>query len=359
MKICYLSDASSIHTKKICEFFKNKGYEVHVISLNYGKIDGATVHSLNVSKTTMNSNKITQKLKYLKFFLKVKKLVKNQIKPDILHAHYATSYGLLGRLCRYHPYIISVWGSDIFDFPKGGTLKRNLLMRNLKSADIIMSTSGIMAKETKLYTDKDIQITPFGVDTSIYKPTDYRYDKKDNIIIGTVKALENIYGIDNLIKAFSEVNKKYDNLKLEIAGGGSKKDYLVNLCRSLDISDKVQFLGIIDRESVVAAFNRFDISVFPSIEESFGVAAVEAQACGSALIVSDAGGLLEATEPGVTSIVVEKGNVEQLAEAMDRLISNHDLRVNMGKEGVLFVHSKYDINDNFEEINNTYLKITN
>jgi hypothetical protein len=47
MKICYLSDANSIHTKKFCDFFKNKGYDVSVISLNDGYIDGIPVYNLN------------------------------------------------------------------------------------------------------------------------------------------------------------------------------------------------------------------------------------------------------------------------------------------------------------------------
>lgn len=48
MKICYLADAGSVHTKKWCDFFKKKGHDIHVISLNPGKIDGVTVHSLDI-----------------------------------------------------------------------------------------------------------------------------------------------------------------------------------------------------------------------------------------------------------------------------------------------------------------------
>lgn len=358
MKICYLSDASSIHTKKFCEFFKKKGYEIHVISLNYGDIDGVKVHAFNVSKDKMRYGSSLSKLQYLKHFFEIKKLVK-EINPDILHAHYATSYGLLGRLCDFHPYIISVWGSDVYDFPKGSSIKRKLLMSNLKKADVIMSTSKVMAKETKLYTDKDIEITPFGVDIESFKPKENRYNKKNEIVIGTVKTLEPKYGIEFLVKAFAKVLKKYENIRLEIAGDGSQKEYLIKMCKEMKIENKVDFLGFINRDEVIEAFNRFDITVFPSTldSESFGVAAVEAQACGSATIISNVGGLPEATNPGITSLLVEKEDEKQLADALEKLIVNEELRVDMGIQGRKFVEQNYNIENNFSKVEEIYNKV--
>ena len=358
MKICYLSDASSIHTKKFCEFFRRKGYEIHVISLNYGDIDGVKVHTFNVSKDKMRYGSSLSKLQYLKHFFEIKKLVK-EINPDILHAHYATSYGLLGSLCNFHPYIISVWGSDVYDFPKGSSVKRKLLMSNLKKADVIMSTSKVMAKETKLYTDKDIEITPFGVDIESFKPKENRYSKKNEIVIGTVKTLEPKYGIEFLVKAFAKVLNKYENIRLEIAGDGSQKEYLIEMCKEMKIENKVHFLGFINRDEVIEAFNRFDITVFPSTldSESFGVAAVEAQACGSATIISNVGGLPEATNPGITSLLVEKEDEKQLADALEKLIVNEELRVDMGIQGRKFVEQNYNIENNFSKVEEIYNKV--
>lgn len=358
MKICYLSDASSIHTKKFCDFFKRKGYEIHVISLNYGEIDGVKVHTFNVSKDKMRYGSSVAKLQYLKHFFEIKKLVK-EINPDILHAHYATSYGLLGRLCNFHPYIISVWGSDVYDFPKGSSLKRKLLMSNLRKADVIMSTSKVMAEETKLYTEKNIEITPFGVDIDFFKPKDNRYNKNDQLVIGTVKTLEPKYGIEFLVRAFGQVLKKYHNIKLEIAGDGSQKEYLMELCKTMKIERNVHFLGFINRDEVIEAFNRFDITVFPSTldSESFGVAAVEAQACGSATIISNVGGLPEATNPGITSLLVEKENEKQLADALEKLIVDEKLRVEMGIQGRKFVEQNYNIQNNFSKVEEIYHKV--
>lgn len=357
MRICYLSDANSIHTKKWCAFFKSRGYEIHVISLNDGCIPGVTVHSLNMNLDKVKENRYFNKLKYFTFRRRVKELA-DEIKPDILHAHYASSYGFLGGTTGLHPYIISVWGSDVYDFPKKNLLFKKFIEWNLAKADVILSTSRVMAEETKKYTDKNIEITPFGVDISLFKPESNKYETKDTIVIGTIKALERQYGIEYLIRAFSKLAEKYKNIYLELGGLGSQKQELENLCVELGVKKRVKFLGFIPQEEVVNAFNRFDIAVFPSIFESFGVAAVEAQACGTPVIVSNAEGLKEATCPGRSSILVDKEDVDQLKVALEKLITDEKLRIDMGKFGRVFVEENYNIKDNFDKVDRLYKRIT-
>lgn len=356
MKICYLGDANSIHTKKICCFFRDKGYDVSVISLNDGEIDGVKVYSMAM-KIENQGNSIA-KVRYLKNIMKIKKIVK-EINPDILHAHYATSYGLIGSLAEYKPYIISVWGSDVYDFPKKSFIHEGLLKYNLKKADLILSTSKVMAEETNKYTNKEILITPFGVDIDKFKPNNMFKSKAEEIVIGTVKTLEENYGIDSLIKAFHIVMNRNKNLKLKlrIAGKGSKEKQLKNLCKELKIEENVEFLGFVNQEEVPNIFNSFDIAVFPSIFESFGVAAVEAEACGVPVIVSDVGGLMEATNPEYSSLVFKKKDINDLAEKIEKLLYDNKLREKMGSNARKFVEEKYNYIDNFNCINSIYLNL--
>jgi glycosyltransferase involved in cell wall biosynthesis len=359
MRICYLSDANSIHTKKWCNFFVNKGYDVHVISLNHAEIKGVTVHSCDMELDKIRNGSSVSKMSYIANVKKIKKFIA-EIKPDILHAHYATSYGLFGALSGFKPYILSVWGSDVYDFPKGSFIKKKMLQYNLSKADVILSTSKVMAQETKKYIDRDIEITPFGVDINLFAPSLDKFSKdKEKVIVGTVKTLEPKYGIEYLIRAFSIVRKSHENLYLEIAGEGSQKEYLLNLCDELKISPYVKFLGFLNQGTVVEAFNRFDLAVFPSIldSESFGVAAVEAQACGTPVIVSNVGGLPEATSPDVSSLLVEPKDVNGIAIAMERLVSDPDLRIKMGRNGRKFVIDNYNVEDNFNKVDRIYKSI--
>jgi L-malate glycosyltransferase len=357
MKICYLGDANSIHTKKICCFFRDKGYDVTVISLNDGEIEGVKVYSMGV-KVQNESNSIS-KVKYLKNIFKIKNLVK-KIKPDILHAHYASSYGLIGSLINYKPYIISVWGSDIYDFPNRSYINKSVLKYNLNKANLVLSTSKAMAEETNKYTDKNILITPFGVDINKFSPkSDKKEDNGKELIIGTVKTLEDIYGIDILIKAFAIVKDRNTNMniRLKIAGKGSRETYLKNLSKDLGIDSYIEFLGFINQDEVAKRFRSFDVAVFPSLSESFGVAAVEAQGCGTPVIISSIDGLMEATNPGITSLVFEKGNHKDLANKIEEILNDSALRNNMGISARKYVEDNYNIVDNFSYIDKIYKDI--
>lgn len=357
MKICYLADINSAHTHKWLNYFKNKGYDIHVISLGNGEYEGVTVHCLDVTDNVMKKASDRNKLQYIKKIKRVKELV-NEIKPDILHAHYATSYGLLGALANYHPYIISAWGSDVYDFPIKSPVHKMMLKYNLKKADYIFSTSNVMKEETQKYTNKNIEVTPFGVDINRFAP---RRTEKDEVVIGTIKTLEEKYGIQYLVKAFAQLKDRNPdmNLKLRIGGKGSQEDYLKGLCRDLKIYNDVTFLGFVNPDDVVKEFQNFDIAVFPSTldSESFGVAAVEAESCGTPIVVSEVGGLMESTKPGITSLVAKKASVEDLRDKIDMLVKDKELRLKMGAAARKFVEDNYNLEDNFAYVDKLYKEI--
>ncbi|MDO5718175.1 MAG: glycosyltransferase, partial [Tissierellia bacterium] len=280
MKICYLADANSVHTKKWCEFFNKKGYEIIVISLGDGEIDNTRVYSFGVDGFSTKGH-FSKLLTYFSKVKETKRIIRKE-NPDIIHAHYATSYGMLASLLGVHPYILSVWGSDIYDFPNSGFLQKKLLERNLKKADVILSTSKAMKIETEKYTDKKIEVTPFGVDIDLYKP--YETEKLSNFTVGTIKSFYPKYGIEYLIRGFADflLRTKSDDSLLILGGKGPQEEELKKLVMDLDIEDKVKFLGFLSQEDVIKSFNQMDVAVFPSTldSESFGVAAVEAGACG-------------------------------------------------------------------------------
>lgn len=204
--IVYLADGSNPHTKKWCDFFKNRGYEIHVISLNGGEIDGVKVYDFSSNVEKLKNENIFKKVGYMRSIKEIKTLV-HQIKPDILHAQYASSYGLIGSLLGYHPYVISVWGTDIYDFPNNGFIQKNIIKHNFRKADYIFSNSRDMAKEANKYTDKHVDVTFFGVDMDRFRPIEV--EKEDAFVIGIIKSLEKKYGIEYLLRAFKMIKDEY------------------------------------------------------------------------------------------------------------------------------------------------------
>ena len=100
----------------------------------------------------------------LKSLKKANKIVKD-FKPNILHAHYASSYGILGYLSKFKPFILSVWGSDIYHFPNKNLLNKFILRLVIKNSDKICSTSSAMKKIIEdEYKRFDVELISFGID---------------------------------------------------------------------------------------------------------------------------------------------------------------------------------------------------
>src|SRR6185312_3422834 len=214
--ICYLASANVSHTTKWAEYFVTRGHQVHVISFEPGACLPPDVHFHQLRPRIRNS------MRYFLAASETRRLIEH-IKPSLLHAHYATGYGTLGRLSKFRPYVVSVWGSDVFDFPRTSALHRHLVKLNLNYADHVCSTSHVMARETHELCDRPITVTPFGVDCSAFTRRN-RQILTGDFVIGTVKKLEPKYGIEYLIRGFALLNKRYSGprrLRLVIAGQGS------------------------------------------------------------------------------------------------------------------------------------------
>ena len=357
MKICFIGPANSSHIIKWCNWFTKRGHEVSVISFTDGEIDNVRVFYLDNHIDPNGSD--FQKIKYLFVGKSIKKFV-DIIRTDIVSVHYATSYGLAVALSGIHDYILSVWGSDIYSFPRKSLLHKLLLKYSLAKSTHLFSTSNAMANEAKKYTKKEFEITPFGVDMSLFNPNK-RKRNDSNIVIGTVKTLAELYGIKYFLEAIRIVRNEYPNFCVSVRISGDGPDYksLVELSKKLKIDDITTFLGHISQEQASEEWANMDIAVIPSISyESFGVAAVEAEASGTAIIISDVEGLKETTLPGRSSIVVPTKDAEAIAKAIISLIDDRELRLKMGEEGVKYVRGKYEIDDcflNVESLFNQYI----
>jgi L-malate glycosyltransferase len=336
MKIVILSSAGSIHVVKWANGLVQRGVDVHIVSCHEldHDLDPRVVYHLLPIKAPFG---------YVLSVFSLRRLL-DKLQPDLVNVHYATGYGLLGRLCRFKPLLLSVWGSDVYEFPGKSKFHKCLLGGNLRSATGIASTSHAMAETTsKIFRHKSIFITPFGINESVFCPAP---DNKscDELVIGTVKTLDKKYGVDVLIEAFAIIIKQLGStmsLRLEITGSGPDAAKLVELVGRLGLSDKVVFHGAVKPESVPEMLNDLDIYVALSRFESFGVAILEASSCEKPVVVSDADGPAEVTVDGITGYVVPKDNPKVAAEKLIELINDAGLRRRMGRAGRKHVLENY------------------
>jgi len=343
LKLAFIAPGSLVHTTKWLNGLVNEKLEITLITQH--KVTGFVDPRVTIKYLPYSGGK-GYLLNAFALHREIKKL-----NPDVTNVHYASGYGTLALLANIKPYILSVWGSDVYEFPFQSKFKYWLINQSLKNANHIASTSFAMAEQVKKVIKQEqlpITITPFGVDLDRFYSTKQPF-QSDSITIGIVKRLENKYGIDLLIKAFAQAKQYFQKndpiiaskLKLTIVGDGSLENELTQLSDELNLQQCIEFVGAVDNSQVPKYINDMDIFVVPSRIESFGVAAIEALACERPCIVANTGGLPEVIEDKTTGIVADYESVESLTQAIVEMILQQEQAIEMGKQGKKSVLEKY------------------
>lgn len=361
MKVVVLGPANNVHTKKFLDYYNSKGIETINVSFDTHRDDEDRNKWKHV-KTEYLAVRFSHKLSYFLTVPALKKILARE-KPDIFHSHYISSYGVIGALAAYHPYIISVWGKDIYEFPNEGKINGKMVRYALQKADVICSTSEVMKIETNKHTEKNVEVTPFGVDMEVFKPTNNQTDN-GKLVFGIVKTMDEKYGIRFLLEGYAQFremvgNDKYQNTHLKIVGGGPRLEEYEALAEKLGVSDQTTFTGKIPHSEVPAAINECDVFFVPSTvdSESFGVAAVEAQACEVPVVVANVGGLPEVMIDGVTGYIIPTKDSKAIADKMLFFMEHPEEISPMGKRGREHVIEHYRWEENAELMLNIYERI--
>lgn len=350
MRILLLAPANSIHTVRWANAFSERGHEVFLTSLSDHHAD---LDKLSAKVTVNYLSRGGAKGYYLSAG-ELKKYFKT-IKPDVVNAHYASGYGTLARIAGIHPLVLNVWGSDIYAFPHKGKYHNIVIKKNIRNADALASTSNCMAAEVrKVMNDSSLEITivPFGVDVNRFKPN-VEQPEKENFTFGTAKILSYNYGIDLLIRAFAIFKNRWEDEgkpgkspRYFICGKGPDRDDFINLVNNLGLDDYVEIADYVPNDVLPALINKFDVSCYASVQESFGVSVVESMACGVPVITTEADGFKEVSIDGITGLFVHSRDEREFADKMWEMYKDAQARRTFGENGRSRVLELYDWQQN-------------
>jgi L-malate glycosyltransferase len=347
MRIVYLADAPYPHTWRWVQHFAAAGHECHVISFRPASLEGATVHYVDGGERL-------GKARYLVHARRVARLIRD-LKPDVLHALHLTSYGFLGSLAGIHPFLVSVWGTDVLEAPQLTPFHRWLTRHALARADTVTATGLHLAVETTRYAPegKPVTVVPYGVDLGRFKPARRRARK--TIVVGTTARLSPEKGLPYLIDAFARLRRRYGGaVRLRIAGEGPERAVLEEQVSTLALGEAVELLGWLDYEYLPAFLQGLDIFALPSTWEGFGVSAIEASATGLPVVASNVHGIPDAVLDGKTGLLVPPKDPAGLASAIAGLIDDPAQRSSLGAAGRAFVAANYSWQDNVAQMQRVY-----
>lgn len=177
-----------------------------------------------------------------------------------------------------------------------------------------------------------IRVIYCGIDSMHFTPNaSERSEAPLFVYLGRLKRYK---AVDLVLRAFARA--AIPGARLEVAGAGDYRPDLERLAGSLDLGDRVTFLGRISEAEKLRLLRRAWALVFTSPKEGWGITNLEAAACGTAVIASDSPGIRESVRHGETGYLVRHGDVEGVAAAMTRLASDRSLVEQLGARGSVF-----------------------
>jgi glycosyltransferase involved in cell wall biosynthesis len=149
--------------------------------------------------------------------------------------------------------------------------------------------------------------------------------------------LKKYKGVDLVIRAFAAMGR--GDATLDIAGEGDYRPSLEALARSLDLGNRVRFLGFISEAEKLALLQRSWAVALASPKEGWGLTNVEAEACATPVVASNSPGIRESVQDGVSGFLVPHGDVEAMAQAFRRLAGSRDMVTSMGERARRFAET--------------------
>jgi glycosyltransferase involved in cell wall biosynthesis len=348
MRICYIGDGQSVHTQRLLRFFANKGHEMHIITDTPLDMKGVAIHELNRRGGGWFS--------FMLRAFQTRKFVK-KIKPDIVHAHFLMGYGFFGAFSGFRPFIITMWGNEVFPEvePKirnsalGLRVGRFTINYTLKRVELIQTLDHYQ-KELLIragYGEENIVVLYNYVDTDVFSPEKRSQRLRDelgvgdNIAIVCVRGFDPHYDVSSFVESIPHVLREEPNAMFLLAGeqGGKKdKEEILNLAKELGIGRNIRFVGHIELKDMPTYLASCDIHVDPaSCGAGIGHSNMEAMSCGLPRIAAMKKGIEETVTEGETGYTFEARDPLGLAERITLLIRNETLRKGMGAKCREFV----------------------
>jgi glycosyltransferase involved in cell wall biosynthesis len=271
----------------------------------------------------------------------------NERKPQVLHAHWILPAGLLALgLTRRSktPYIVTAHGADAYalDGKVGQALKRRILRNALAVYPV---STDIAERLTPLAGDRMGPTLPMGVDCERLAHTVGQRTPQAGTVL-FVGRLSDKKGVDTLLHAVAATPAV---TQLRIVGDGPDRTDLQELATTLGIGDRVHFAGHANRTAVMDEYRNAHIVAVPSRQGAGGdqdgtpVVLMEAMAIGIPIVATALGGIAEQVTNNSTGLLVDPDAPDQLAAALDQLLTNDELAEQLGRAAADHARTSIDI----------------
>jgi len=307
--LCLLGDANSVHLQRWAREMQARDYRVSIVTARPAPVDGAEQRVLPPVRRSTD---------WLLRSGAARRFVEG-LAPDIVHAHYVTSYGYLAARVGRQPLVMTAWGSDLLVTPKHNPLLRALTGWTLRRADLVTGDSNDLVEAARAYRPRaPVERIHWGVDLDRFGAAPWA--GKSGFGIVSLRSWEPNYRIEVIVEACAQLLKRRPGLplRLHLLGGGPLETALRAQVQALGLQAQVTFHGRVGDAEMQAVMAGCKVSVSVPESDATSVAMLESMACGLAVVASD----LPANREWLgdaDDLRVPVGDAAGLCAALDRL----------------------------------------
>lgn len=365
---CYPSlGGSGVVATELGKLLAEKGHEVHFITHSIPFRLGTFQKNIFYHEVEVNDYYVFRYPPYdLALATKMAQVAKME-NLDLLHVHYAVPHAVCAFLAKQMvggqvKVVTTLHGTDITVLGQDESLK-DLIRLGINESDAVTAVSRDLIQETRRALDitAPIDLTYNFVDKRVYYPRDVTglrelFAEPEEKILMHISNFRPVKRVSDVVDIFAKVSGRVP-ARLLLVGEGPELPKIQAKIAEMGLEDKVRFLG--KQDEIAQVISMADLLLLPSEKESFGLVALEAMACGVPTIGSQAGGIPELVQHGVTGYLAPIGDTTSMADYAVRLLSDEKLAEQMREACLRRAcqdFSKDAITDQYENI---YYRVLN
>lgn len=312
---------AEIHLHEIFGRLVARGHEIHLLCSGYpgaeprGRLDGIAVHRVGRRYTfSLHARRyFARHLRGLDFDV----IVEDLNKVPLFTPRWSTVPVVA---VVHHLFGATAFREASFPVAAATWLLERPIPRVFRDVPVVAVSSSTKTDLVERGVDAArITVVPNGVDLALYTPDPAleRFEAPTVLYLGRVKRYK---GIEYLVRAMVAVRAQVPAARLVVGGRGDDLDRLRSLAERLGVDDRVEFAGFVSEERKIELFRRSWVHVLPSSKEGWGIAVIEAGACGTTSVATDVPGLRDSVRDGETGVLVPHGDSAALATALTTIL---------------------------------------
>lgn len=353
--LCYASvGGSGVVATELGYAIAKRGHEVHIVSSEKPFRWRPNVPGLTFDRVHVPSYPLFHEPQYVLALTNALVKVTRERNLDILHAHYALPHATAAYLAHQitastmgdaaPKTVTTLHGTDITLVGSDPSFK-DVVAFSIEQSHGVTAVSESLRQDTirTLGTRRGIRVIHNFLDCEQYRRTPDPALRAEllggaDAVVIHVSNFRPVKRVDRVLETFIKI-RECVNARLVMVGNGPDRAALERSVANQELSESVEFVG--ERHDLVALLSSADLFLLPSAQESFGMAALEAMACGTPVVASRVGGLPEVIDDGKTGFLCDEDDINGMAARGIDLLTNKSLHERIAGAGAIAVRNRF------------------